>query len=93
MQCVVLSCPFFSRDAKTAFRQIGIMHILPELSSPVSVSWVGGKNDVGTIVVLSSNSNHSFQTTLEPDTKDICVVSPSPCYDFQFFSEHPYYLP
>ena len=93
MHCIILSRPVFFREAKCAFRQIGIMHLMPEHSTTMSISWVAGKNDVGTLMVPSSTSTYSFQTSMEPDTQQICVVSPCPSVQFDLFNAHPYYLP
>ena len=70
------------------------MYILPKQSSTVSILWVGGEMMLAHLWCLHPPQKfYSLQTAMGPGNKQISVVSPSPCYDFQFFSEHPYYLP
>ena len=69
------------------------MFLKSEADLTVSICWVEGKNDVGTIVVPGSNCQYPFQTAREPDSNVISVISPVPSFEFGVFVEHPFYLP
>ena len=67
------------------------MFIEQEHDLTITLSWLGGKTDVGTIVVPSSTLVYYCQTAKKPDKEEISVISTLPNYEFQFLDQS-YYL-